>query len=250
MRERCLNDGGFDGFATHELLEFLLFYAKARGDTNETAHLLIERFGSLKKIFGADPEELMEIPGIGLQSALLLKLVPSVMKRYAMEEEDKRESFDTVSKVYDYFAKLFIGMLKKECVYLLLLNNRMEMIDCVRIAEGTVNASEIYVRKIHELVMRKNASSVVLAHNHPQGLPYPSENDVEITKMVEQHLGVMGVVLLEHVIVTERSVYPIMKNHCGMYRCSPKTGVVGAAYYNDFYDIDEKDWTFPDIFKD
>ena len=65
MRERYLKSG-FDSFATHEILEMALYYAIPRGDTNEIAHQLMERFGSLKRMFEASVDELQEVPGVGI----------------------------------------------------------------------------------------------------------------------------------------------------------------------------------------
>ena len=81
MIERCRKTG-FDSFADHEILEMLLYYSKSRGDTNETAHLLLERFGRIDNIFEAVPDELMEIDGVGLHSSILLQLIRESARRY------------------------------------------------------------------------------------------------------------------------------------------------------------------------
>ena len=63
MRERLLANGP-EGFADHELLEMLLYYAIPRRDTNETAHQLIEECGSLSAVLEAAPEKLARVPYI------------------------------------------------------------------------------------------------------------------------------------------------------------------------------------------
>ena len=89
MRSRYLA-AGFDGFQSHELLEMLLYYTKARENTNPTAHALMERFGSIKSVMEATVDELMEVAGIGEQSAILLKLVTEFTKRYTEEAYQPR----------------------------------------------------------------------------------------------------------------------------------------------------------------
>ena len=64
-----------DSFPNHKLLELLLFYANPRGDTHPTAHLLMERFGSLAGVLDALPEDLMKVPGVGEHAVALLKAV-------------------------------------------------------------------------------------------------------------------------------------------------------------------------------
>lgn len=64
MRER-FRENGLEGFAPHEVLELLLFYARARGDVNPLAHRLLDHFGSLKGVLEARPEQLMAVEGVG-----------------------------------------------------------------------------------------------------------------------------------------------------------------------------------------
>ena len=88
MKERFARHG-LDSFAEHEALELLLYYAIPRRDTNELAHTLLDRFGSLERVLLAPREELMKVPGVGEGAALLLTRVPAVSQythRHAPQE--------------------------------------------------------------------------------------------------------------------------------------------------------------------
>lgn len=78
MRQRFLQNG-LESFADHEVLELLLFYAIPRRDVNPTAHMLLERFGSLPGVLDAPREELCAIPGVGPKVARFLTLIPDVL---------------------------------------------------------------------------------------------------------------------------------------------------------------------------
>ena len=199
MRDRCLQNG-FGNFATHELLEMLLYYSIPRTDTNGVAHGLLERFGSLKGICEASFDELLLTDGIGPQSAILLRLIPELMKRYAMEEIAPQAVYDSVGKLADYFVRTFIG-LDHECLYMMLLNNRMNMIDCVLVSEGAVNSSTVPVRLMTQKALFKKASSVVLAHNHPSGIALPSQEDRDVTALVYRALSAVDILLVDHLII-------------------------------------------------
>ena len=248
MRKRYLQSG-FDSFATHEILEMMLYYSIPQGDTNEIAHRLIERFGSLNRLFEASVDELQEVQGIGPKSAILLKTIPEMLKRYAMEKDGLGTRFDTVSKIAQYFCRLYIGV-DHECLYLMLLDNSMTLMDCSVIASGTVNSSPAPIRLIMEKALRKKASAVVLAHNHPHGLAIPSANDLELTDQINSALDAISVTLVEHIIVANDRFCPIMKQHCGTFRCSPVSGKIESGFYDEFYDVESENWIAPPIFEE
>lgn len=246
MRQRCLQNG-FDNFATHELLEMLLYYSIPRTDTNGVAHGLLERFGSLKGICEASFDELLCADGIGPQSAILLRLIPELMKRYAMEQVSSAAVYNSVGKLADYFFRTFIG-LDHECLYMMLLNNRMNMIDCVLVSEGVVNSSTVPVRMMTQKVLFKKASSVVLAHNHPDGLALPSARDIEVTETLIGAFDSIGATLLEHLIIADGRFYPIMQQHYGSLRKHPATRQLDSGFYENFYDTDFETWRAPPVF--
>ena len=66
---------------------------------------------------------------------------------------------------------------------------------------GSANAAEVNIRKIVNIALRNNAMGVILAHNHPGGLPLPSEEDVATTKSIREALMPMGILLMDHIIV-------------------------------------------------
>lgn len=246
MRERFLQNGP-EGFADHELLELFLYYSIPRADTNPVAHRLYEHFGSFRGILEAEPDELLSLEGIGPSSAMLLKLLPEMLRRYAKESLAPVKQYDTLSKIGMFFFPYFLG-LDHERLYAMFLNNRMGLIDCVLISQGTVNTSEVSVRRVAEIAIQRRAASVVLAHNHPNGLAIPSSADVEVTDYVNRTCSDLGINLLEHLIIADNRFWPIMKQHCGMFRCSPLSGKVESRFFEKFYDVDETQFTYPPLF--
>lgn len=248
MRERCLQNG-FDNFATHELLEMLLYYSIPRVDTNGFAHGLLERFGSLKGICEASFDELLLCEGVGPQTAILLKLIPELLKRYAMEDFGPSETYDTFKKLSDYVSRLFIG-LDHECLFMLLLNNRMKLIDCVLVSEGSVNTANVPIRLMTQKALFRKASAVVLAHNHPEGLALPSSRDIEVTETLAAAFDAIDVTLVEHLVYADGRCYPIIQQHQGSMRKHPATKQIDLGFYKHFYDIDYKEWKAPPLFPD
>lgn len=246
MKEKFQLLGG-DALHKHELLEMLLFFSKPQGDTNPCAHELIERFGSLKGIFEASFDDLKQVNGVGDHTATLIKLIPELYKAYEQELCQDIKSYRKLSSIVQFLHPYF-SFCQDERVFLLMLNNRMELIDCVLISKGTVNSCEIMLRLISEKIHAKKAVYVILAHNHPNGLALPSENDVEITSTVFHHLYEINVILLEHLIFDDNRFYPIVKKDLNQYYSFLNASRAKIRALNDFYDIDSDFFRFPHLF--
>ena len=208
LKNRFLNDG-LSGFEKHNILELLLFYSIPQKDTNDIAHELLKTFGSLKGVFEADFNELIKVKGVKENTATLLKLIPEVARQYMLEEVDGEKVFDTAEKIGKYFIRKYIGEVN-EVVYMMLLDNGYKVINVVRVHEGSVNSSSITLRQIMTEVIKSNASMVVLAHNHPNGAPVPSMEDMNTTYSLKNTLSSYDVKLIEHILVAGNEYFPIM----------------------------------------
>ena len=229
-------DHGIECFADHEILEMILFYSVPQKDTNELAHCLIDRFGSLRGVLNATPEELSEVNGIKEHSAVLLGIIRDVNRRCVLSEVKKGELFDTVSKIGNYLIGYFSG-LSYERVAVMLLDNSMRLIDCVKISDGTVSGATVDYRLIAQIAMSRHATSVVLAHNHPFGVIVPSRDDREISRAVEAALSVLGINLIEHIIVNEEAFTPTMLGKYSYIRSVPYNAKMPENFEGKFYDI-------------
>ncbi|MCX7614751.1 MAG: DNA repair protein RadC [Clostridiales bacterium] len=200
IRERFLKDG-LDNFPAHNAVEFLLFYALPQKDTNELAHRLIERFGSLAGVFDAPYEELLKVDGVGETTATLIKLIPQLSRRY-MIDSMVNEYLNTTKKAGKFLLPYYIAR-KNETVFLVCLDSKCKVISCQMIFEGSVNSTQVNIRKIIETALKYNASGVIIAHNHPGGVALPSPEDLAITKRILEALRVVGLAFIDHIIVAD-----------------------------------------------
>ena len=210
LKKRYLNEKG-DGFCDHELIELLLFFGVPRKNTNEMAHELYERFGSISGIASASVDELKMVNGIGDNTAVLLKLVMSFAKRIAAEQKVEKKRLDTLKKLVEY-AESFVFGSTGEQVYLILMDSSLRVIDAKLVAVGTIDETKPLIRTILELSILKRASAIALAHNHPNGGVEASQADVEFTTLLKRELDVVGIRFVEHVIVDGSSYNAIMQH--------------------------------------
>ena len=192
---------GLDSFADHEVLELLLFYAIPRRDTNETAHRLLEHFGTLKGVLTASVEELQKVEGVGESAAILLHLLQAVGYR-ALRTAGDDTILNSVDSAGAYFQKLLHGE-RREVLYQVCLDAKGKVLSHKRLSSGTVSMAPVNVREVVENALYTDASGVLLAHNHPSGIALPSEDDRQITMQIRQALGTMGIELVDHIIVAD-----------------------------------------------
>ena len=199
---RQMKTSGMDSLSDVQVLEVALYYAIARRDTNEIAHALLRRFGSLSGVLEAPRAELLKIDGVGESAADLLLLFIQMERRHLMDRAGREAILDTTYKCSQYLMPRFIGE-QEEVVYLLCLDAKCKALDCSLIHRGAVNMTAISVRKIVKAALDHNATSVVVAHNHPSGLALPSREDRATTLALKAALDAVDVVLVDHVIVAD-----------------------------------------------
>jgi DNA repair protein RadC len=94
-----------------------------------------------------------------------------------------------------------------EMVYLLCLDAKGKAIACRLVGEGGINSAGVPIRKIVEIALSANATTVVLAHNHPFGAAEPSKTDDETTQLCHIVCGLHSVVLCDHIIYSPQGGY-------------------------------------------
>lgn len=207
MRERFRREG-LEGFAPHEVLELLLFYGRARGDVNGTAHALLDAFGTLQGVLEARPEQLMTVPGVGEETATLIGLMLPMFRRYTACVAEQRQKFFTRDDLMAFAVSLLSGW-RSERFYVVCLDSDLRYIGHRLIAEGSLDEVSAYPRRVAEAALNMNARSVLLCHNHPGGRAEPSNADVETTLSLLRMLKGLGITLQDHVIVSGMEAYSL-----------------------------------------
>jgi len=200
-RER-LQRFGSEALSSQELLALILGRGIKGESVMVTAQRLLSTFGNVRAISEASLEELTQVKGIGLAKASQIKACFELGKRQDLEIDLK--DFDI--KDPQSIVKAIRATIKdkaKEHFKLILLNSRNKIIGISTISIGTLNANLVHPREVFKEAVMHNASSVVLAHNHPSDDPEPSEADLEITKRIIEAGKIMGIDVLDHIIITK-----------------------------------------------
>ncbi len=233
MKEKYLRFGS-DVFSDHELLEILLFHSIPRIDTNATAHELIEKLGSLENVMFSDVEMLRTVDGVGESSALLISLIGDIYSRIDKKPLNKKKKYRTLTDVGEFLVSHYSGA-RKEYFSALYFNSSMELIDVVVLSEGSASEAAVTPSRIAREAILKDASGVIIAHNHLGDSPLISHADRNLTNLVEATLSAVGIPLIEHVVVSQAGYAPSMHLRSGTPASTLGTQAFGDDFFTRFY---------------
>ena len=201
LKERFRREG-LENFNERHVLELLLFFAIPQKDTAPLAQELLDRFGSLPLVMEATAEELEKVSGVGENVSTLITLFTQLSRYYMVRRMTDNTILDSVEKCGAFLQQHFYGR-RNETVYLLCLDAKCKLLCCKEMGEGSVNSANVPIRRIVETALAVNATSVILAHNHPSGLAIPSEEDILTTRRVAVALDAVEVILADHIVVAD-----------------------------------------------
>jgi DNA repair protein RadC len=203
-REKLLRKGAAS-LADSELIAIFLRIGVKGKSAVELARELLERFGSLGGIVGADVSEFTEIGGLGEAKYVQLQAAVELTRR-ALDEEmrgtDNLSSPDAVRR----YLRLLLEQRRVEVFVGLFLDAQNRLIAARELFSGTLTQTSVYPREVVAGALSHNAASVIFAHNHPSGVAEPSRADEALTRTLKQALALVDVRVLDHFIVGRGSI--------------------------------------------
>lgn len=158
-------------------------------------------------------EELISIKGIGPSKACQLMAGIELGKR-VMASDHFKEKITCPNDVFEHL-EVTVAHLKREKFFTLLLDTKNQIIAVEEISTGSLNASIVHPREVFHYAIKKNAKSMILAHNHPSGHVTPSKEDRQITERLVEAGKIIGIEVIDHIVLGKNSYYSF-KEHFEM----------------------------------
>jgi DNA repair protein RadC len=205
LRER-FSQSGLGGFHDYEIIELLLTLVTPQKDLKDQGKEAINRFGSLRGVLEAPVEELRKIKGIGPVNSLGIKIVQEVAREFLKEKLMDKPVFESAQAIFDY---LYHSMrdLKNEIFKVLYLNSQNQILASEDLFEGTVDSSVVWTREVIANAIKHSATGLIFVHNHPSGVPNPSDSDKDITRDLVYAARIMQIKVLDHIIIGDNRYY-------------------------------------------
>jgi len=184
-----------------ELLAIFLRVGVRGKSAVSLAEDLLRQFGNLPRLMTCKPDEFIQVHGMGLSKWSQIQAAYELVKR-SLEEQLAQDSIFSSPILVKEFLQAKIGALPHEVFLCLYLDSRLHLIECQELFRGSITQTAVYPREILKEALARNASALIVAHNHPSGNPLPSEADQELTKILIKALQLVEIPLLDHCIVS------------------------------------------------
>lgn len=194
LRKRFI-ENGLNSFQPHEIVEFILFYSIPRANTNEIAHNLIKRFGSVYGVLQASPEELNAINGISCKSIEFIKTFSDVCHYYLVHENLNKKPTDILEYVKNYFSKV-----SQKMFLVIILSPDMTIKSTYTFTPDASGSNKI-IHDLAMMTMKNQAHDVIIAHNcNGEKIPVPSREDYFVVRYISESLRPLGVCTADYII--------------------------------------------------
>ena len=188
-------------FDTYELLEMLLYHTVPYKDTNPIAKRLLLAFGGLDGVLGASREDLLLVNGIGERTADFIIRVGRLGHIIGAEIIDENEKFIAdYDSVGEYLVRYFSGM-NDAAVVGIFLDSSMRIISVKKLFDLDYDSGGVKPKAFIDEAVRRSASVVISAHNHPHGPFYPTQGDRATNSFISESLNSAGFIHAEHYII-------------------------------------------------
>lgn len=167
---------------------------------------LLRKAKGLRRLSQLTLIELCEIHGINTAKACELMAVCELSRRMALEEVYLLDVVDQPGRLVEWLRRE-IGDAKQEHFLVVFLDTKNHILGHKICFIGSLDRSVVHPREIFKEAVAYSAARIIAVHNHPSGDVTPSENDLQVTKSLEEAGVMMGIPLLDHIIVSHRTFY-------------------------------------------
>ena len=209
-RERFLKHGP-EALSDAELFAIILRTGTLDENVIDMSNRLIAEYG-LDKLFDCSLKELQKIKGIGPSKAMQILAMAELGKRYNQSQIPQKKKITCAEDVFNLMHEKLKDK-KEEHFYVLMLNNLSYLIDERLISKGTLDKTLIHPREIFRYAIKNASSKIILVHNHPDGDPMPSLNDLEVTEELVKAGNLIGIKIIDHVIIGKNRKWSWKEGH-------------------------------------
>lgn len=205
--EKCLQYGP-DSLTDAELLSIIIRTGRRGENSLDLANNILALNYPGEGILGLlhlSLPELMNVKGIGQVKGTQLLCIGELSRRiWKRAAVNGTECYDHPRAIVNYYIEDMRHM-EQEQLKIMLLNTKNMLIKDVLISKGTVNASIATPREILIEALRYHAVKMIMVHNHPSGDPTPSQDDLRLTKRVDEAAELVGIELLDHIVIGDNA---------------------------------------------
>jgi DNA repair protein RadC len=198
-RER-LGKLGPQALSSAELLAILLRVGVTGENAVQVGQRLLQTFGGLTGLHRASFDEVRAQHGIGEAKAAQIKAAIELGRRLTLESPDERPAINSPAEAAALVQYEMSG-LEQEHLRVILLDTRNRVLDIVEIYRGSVNSSQVHIGEVFKPAIRRNATAIIVIHNHPSGDPTPSPDDVAVTRAILQAGKLLDIDVLDHMVI-------------------------------------------------
>jgi len=165
----------------------------------EIAEGLLAHFeGDIRRMFNAHMDEFSKVHGVGNQIAARIKASLSLGMMFTRPVEET-PSVNSPGDAYVLLQEM--AFFEQEHLRVILLNQRSHVLGIPEIYVGSVNQAQVRLAEVFRPAIQRNATSIILAHNHPSGDPTPSPEDVAVTRAAVQAGQLFEITVQDHLVI-------------------------------------------------
>ena len=198
-RERLASLGP-QALSNAELIAILLRVGVRGESAVAVGQRLLNQFNGLKGLHRAPFDELKKQHGLGDAKAAQIKAAVELGRRLTLESPEERAAINSPADAAA-LVQYEMSALEQEHLRVILLDRRNRVLDTAEVYKGSVNSSQVRIGEVFKEAIRKNASALIVIHNHPSGDPTPSPDDVAVTRAIVQAGKLLDVEVLDHLVI-------------------------------------------------